>query len=49
MESWTAYVDSITTAIFFVGMWLMARRRLKTGFIGLLVILFRFHYIFIKG
>ena len=27
--SWTAYVDTITTAIFFVGMWLMARRKIE--------------------
>ena len=27
--SWTAYVDSITTAVFFVGMWLMAKRKLE--------------------
>lgn len=27
--SWTAYVDSITTAIFFVGMWLMAKRKIE--------------------
>ena len=27
--SWVAYVDTITTAIFFVGMWLMARRKLE--------------------
>ena len=27
--SWVAYVDSITTAIFFVGMWLMARRKIE--------------------
>lgn len=27
--SWIAYVDTITTAIFFVGMWLMARRKLE--------------------
>lgn len=26
---WTAYVDTITTAIFFVGMWLMARRKIE--------------------
>ena len=26
--SWTAYVDTFTTAIFFVGMWLMARRKI---------------------
>ncbi|MGY6561530.1 MAG: nicotinamide riboside transporter PnuC [Luteibaculaceae bacterium] len=26
---WTAYVDTLTTAIFFVGMWLMAKRKLE--------------------
>ncbi|WP_439128664.1 nicotinamide riboside transporter PnuC, partial [Polaribacter sp.] len=26
--SWVAYVDTFTTAIFFVGMWLMAKRKL---------------------
>ena len=28
-SSWTAYVDTLTTAIFFVGMWLMARRKIE--------------------
>lgn len=28
-NDWTAYVDTITTAIFFVGMWLMARKKLE--------------------
>lgn len=28
-DNWTAYVDTITTAIFFVGMWLMARKKLE--------------------
>jgi nicotinamide mononucleotide transporter len=27
--SWMAYVDTITTAIFFVGMWLMARKKIE--------------------
>lgn len=27
--SWVAYCDTITTAIFFVGMWLMARRKIE--------------------
>jgi|TARA_B110000238_G_scaffold146731_1_gene158225 nicotinamide mononucleotide transporter len=27
--SWVAYVDTFTTAIFFVGMWLMAKRKLE--------------------
>ncbi len=28
-NSWTAYVDTVTTAVFFVGMWLMARKKLE--------------------
>ena len=28
-ENWTAYIDTFTTAIFFVGMWLMARRKIE--------------------
>ena len=29
-NSWTAYIDNITTAIFFVAMWLMARRKIES-------------------
>lgn len=28
-NNWTAYVDTITTAVFFVGMWLMAKRKIE--------------------
>jgi nicotinamide mononucleotide transporter len=28
-NNWTAYVDTVTTAIFFVGMWLMAKKKLE--------------------
>jgi len=28
-NDWVAYVDTLTTAIFFVGMWLMAKRKLE--------------------
>ncbi len=28
-NDWTAYADTVTTAIFFVGMWLMARRKIE--------------------
>tara|TARA_R110002124_G_scaffold120895_6_gene279063 strand:- start:122595 stop:123227 length:633 start_codon:yes stop_codon:yes gene_type:complete len=28
-NDWTAYVDTITTGIFFVGMWLMAKRKIE--------------------
>jgi nicotinamide mononucleotide transporter len=26
---WTAYVDALTTGLFFVGMWLMAKRKIE--------------------
>lgn len=29
LTSWTAYVDTFTTGVFFVGMWLMARRKIQ--------------------
>lgn len=29
LNSWTAYVDMFTTGIFFVGMWLMAKRKIE--------------------
>lgn len=28
-DTWTAYLDTLTTAIFFVGMWLMAKKKLE--------------------
>ena len=28
-SNWTAYVDTVTTGVFFVGMWLMARRKIE--------------------
>ncbi len=28
-DNWTVYVDTFTTAIFFVGMWLMAKKKLE--------------------
>lgn len=28
-NTWTAYVDTLTTAIFFAGMWLMARKKIE--------------------
>lgn len=29
LNSWTAYVDILTTGIFFVGMWLMAKKKIE--------------------
>lgn len=37
-NSWTAYVDTVTTAVFFVGMWLMAKRKVENWVYWLLVI-----------
>lgn len=28
-DSWTAYVDTFTTAVFFLGMWLMAKKKIE--------------------
>ncbi|WP_299156972.1 nicotinamide riboside transporter PnuC [uncultured Tenacibaculum sp.] len=28
-NNWTAYIDTVTTAVFFVGMWLMAKRKIE--------------------
>mgnify|MGYP001211744949 FL=1 len=28
-STWTAYVETLTTAVFFVGMWLMARKKIE--------------------
>ena len=37
--SWTAYVDTFTTGLFFVGMWLMAKRKIENW-----IFLFRLNY-----
>ncbi|MET6989270.1 nicotinamide riboside transporter PnuC [Sediminicola arcticus] len=29
LDNWTSYVDSFTTAVFFVGMWLMAKKKIE--------------------
>ena len=34
----TSYIDNLTTAIFFVGMWLMAKRKIENWIFGLLQI-----------
>ena len=35
-NSYTAYIDNLTTAIFFVGMWLMANRKIESWFFRIL-------------
>ena len=34
--SWTAYIDTLTTALFFTGMWLMARKKLENWLIWII-------------
>lgn len=47
--SWVAYVDTITTAIFFVGMWLMARRKLENWIFWIIGDLISIPLYFYKG
>ena len=47
--SWVAYVDTITTAIFFVGMWLMARRKIENWIFWILGDIISVPLYFYKG
>lgn len=47
--SWVAYVDTITTAIFFVGMWLMARRKVENWIFWIIGDLISIPLYFYKG
>lgn len=47
--SWVAYVDTLTTAIFFVGMWLMARRKLENWVFWIIGDLISIPLYFYKG
>lgn len=47
--SWVAYVDTVTTAIFFVGMWLMARRKLENWIFWIIGDLISIPLYFYKG
>lgn len=47
--SWVAYVDTITTAIFFVGMWLMARRKIENWIFWIIGDLISIPLYFYKG
>ena len=51
-EKWSgfvSYVDIITTAIFFVGMWLMARRKIESWFFWILGDIISVPLYFVKG
>ncbi|MCB0383650.1 MAG: nicotinamide mononucleotide transporter [Psychroserpens sp.] len=47
--SWVAYLDTLTTAIFFVGMWLMARRKLENWMLWIIGDLISIPLYFYKG
>ncbi|MFL0353430.1 nicotinamide riboside transporter PnuC [Xanthomarina sp. GH4-25] len=46
---WVAYVDTVTTAIFFVGMWLMARRKVENWIFWIIGDLISIPLYFYKG
>ena len=48
-NDWSAPVDCFTTALFFLGMWFMARKRIEHWIFGLSEILSQFHFIYTKG
>ncbi|MFL1894670.1 nicotinamide riboside transporter PnuC [Aquimarina sp. 2-A2] len=48
-NDWTAYVDTITTAIFFVGMWLMAKRKIENWIYWIIGDLISIPLYFYKG
>jgi len=47
--SWVAYVDTVTTAIFFVGMWLMARRKIENWILWIIGDIISIPLYFYKG
>ncbi len=48
-NDWTAYIDTLTTAIFFVGMWLMARRKVENWIFWIVGDLISIPLYFFKG
>ena len=48
-NDWTAYIDTLTTAIFFVGMWLMARRKVENWIFWIVGDLISIPLYFYKG
>jgi len=48
-NNWTAYVDNITTSIFFVAMWLMARRKIESWIFWIIGDLITVPLYFYKG
>lgn len=47
--SWTAYVDTFTTGLFFVGMWLMAKRKIENWILWIIGDFISIPLYFFKG
>ncbi|WP_130735751.1 nicotinamide riboside transporter PnuC [Flavobacterium sp. J27] len=47
--SWTAYVDTFTTGVFFVGMWLMAKRKVENWILWIIGDIVSIPLYFCKG
>ena len=48
-NGWVAYVDTLTTALFFVGMWLMAKRKIENWIFWIVADLISVPLYFYKG
>lgn len=48
-NNWTAYVDNVTTAIFFIAMWLMAKRKVESWIFWIIGDLITVPLYFYKG
>jgi nicotinamide mononucleotide transporter len=46
---WTSYVDTVVTGIFFVGMWLMARRKIENWILWIVGDIISIPMYFFKG
>lgn len=46
---WTAYVDALTTGLFFVGMWLMAKRKIENWILWIIADAISIPLYFYKG
>lgn len=49
LTNWVAYVDMLTTALFFVGMWLMAKRKLENWILWIIGDIISIPLYFYKG
>lgn len=47
--SWTAYVDTFTTGLFFVGMWMMAQRKIENWIVWIIADFISIPLYFYKG